>query len=248
MFETSLVRARAIGSGHRYRFLTLSVAVHTCAIAAVIAASVASTRLPTDAPRQMEIPILMRPVSLPPARGTPDAKPAPPKPQAVRRVPAAPAVVTAPQAIPDQVPVTAPADLTPASAVGDETSTGGAGRIGQPWGDPNSTSTDISGTATVTAPGPLRVVGDVRPPVVLHRVLPEYPRVAVFGRINGWVIVECVIDKTGHIRDARVLKSSFAAFEDPALDAVREWVFSPGTLHGEPVDTIFDLTVQFQVR
>ena len=94
----------------------------------------------------------------------------------------------------------------------------------------------------------MRIIGEVKAPVVIRRVLPEYPRVAVLGRINGWVIVECIIDKTGHIRDAKVLKSSFAAFERPALDAVQEWVFSPGTLHGQAVDTIFDLTVTFQVR
>ena len=70
----------------------------------------------------------------------------------------------------------------------------------------------------------------------------------MLGRVNGWVIVECIIDKTGHIRDARVIKSSFTPFEQPALDAVQQWVFSPGTLRGQPVDTIFDLTVAFQVR
>jgi TonB family protein len=62
------------------------------------------------------------------------------------------------------------------------------------------------------------------------------------------VIVECIIDKTGHIRDAHVVGSNFGAFERPALDAVQQWLFAPGTLHGEPVDTIFDLTVKFEVR
>ena len=86
----------------------------------------------------------------------------------------------------------------------------------------------------------------MKAPIVIHRVLPEYPRVAMIARKNGWVIVECIIDRSGHIRDQ--VGSSFAAFEQPALQAVQQWVFSPGTLRGAPVDTIFNLTVTFQLR
>ena len=32
------------------------------------------------------------------------------------------------------------------------------------------------------------------------------------------------------------------------IDAVRQWLFAPGTLNGQAVDTIFQLTVKFQVR
>jgi len=70
----------------------------------------------------------------------------------------------------------------------------------------------------------------------------------MMSRMSGSVTVECIIDKTGHIRDVRVVKSSFTAFDQPAVDAVQKWVFAPGTLHGQPVDTIFQLTVVFQVR
>jgi hypothetical protein len=45
-----------------------------------------------------------------------------------------------------------------------------------------------------------------------------------------------------------VATSSFGAFEQPAIDAVRQWVFAPGTLNGQAVDTIFELTVRFQVK
>jgi protein TonB len=83
--------------------------------------------------------------------------------------------------------------------------------------------------------------------VVIHRVNPLYPRMALTARMNGVVVVECVIDKTGVVRDARVLTSSSPMFNQSAIDAVEQWQFAPGTLYGNKIDTIFDLTVTFRV-
>ena len=75
MFETSVVHARAVAP--RYRLLTLSLAVHSCAIAAVVTATLISVKMPTNAPKLYETPILIPAVTLPPALGTPHPKPAP---------------------------------------------------------------------------------------------------------------------------------------------------------------------------
>lgn len=254
MFETSVVRSGAMRPRQHYRFLTLSLAVHSCAIAAVIATTLVSTRLPTEAPRQMELPPIIPVVPLTPALGKPDAPIAPvkrgtPPPAVKAQVTAPPA--SAPEVIPEATPVSTADTSTVTSTatststeIGDPNSTstvGSATTRGVPNGDPNSTSTELS--------APLRAgEGGVKAPIVLHRVLPDYPRVAVMGKINGWVIVECIIDKTGRVQNARLVRSSFAAFEQPALDAIQKWIFSPGTLRGEPVDTIFELTVTFQVH
>jgi hypothetical protein len=32
------------------------------------------------------------------------------------------------------------------------------------------------------------------------------------------------------------------------LDALQQWTFAPGTLHGQPVDTYFELTITFTTR
>ena len=90
-------------------------------------------------------------------------------------------------------------------------------------------------------------MGDVKAPVVIKRVSPPYPPLAVRAHMNGFVIVECIIDRTGAIRDAKVVKSSSMMFDQAALDAVQQWQFAPGTLHGQAVDTIFDLTVTFTI-
>jgi len=121
---------------------------------------------------------------------------------------------------------------------------------GVPWGDPHGISVDgppATDIIPVAPTAPVRITGDVKAPVVIHRVTPPYPRSAMAIHLNGSVIVECIIDKTGHVRDAQVLRSSSPLFNQSAIDAVLQWQFTPGSLHGTAVDTIFDLTVTFQV-
>ena len=235
MFETAVVRARA--GDRRFGFLSLSLAVHTAAVAAVIAASVASTSLPIDAPRQM-MPVYLAPaLTIPPALGTPDAAP---KPKPATAAPAAPLVVTAPSTIPSTlVPAAAPASEVPGTGSSETT-------VGVPWGTDRGIGTDAP--PAPDAAGPLAPGGNVKAPVVIRRVEPLFPRIALQAHMSGSVVLLCVIDKTGHIRDARLVTSTFGAFEQPAIDAVQQWLFAPGTLNGQAVDTIFELTVRFQVK
>jgi len=119
-----------------------------------------------------------------------------------------------------------------------------------PWGVPHGIGVDgppAADIVPVTPDVPIRVTGDVKAPVVIRRVTPLYPKPAVAIHLNGYTIVECIIDKTGRVRDAKVLRSSSPLFNQSAVDAVLQWQFAPGSLHGTAVDTIFDLTVTFQV-
>src|SRR5258705_6461527 len=104
MFETAVVRTHA--AHRRYSWLTLSLAAHTALLAAVLAASIATVRLPDQAPRLMVsfIPTIDPP---PPALRTPNPTPAPPPPRAstvaAPSVQVAPILVTAPTVIPDTI-------------------------------------------------------------------------------------------------------------------------------------------------
>jgi len=237
MFETAVVRARA--GDRRYGFLSLSLAVHTAAVAAVIATSVASTSLPIEAPKQMMPVYLVPALTIPPALGTPDAA-ARPKPAPTTAAPAAPLVVTAPSTIPSTLAPAAP-PATEVTGTGSSETT-----VGVPWGSSTGIGTDAP--PAPDAAGPLVPGGAVKAPIVIRRVEPLYPRLALQARMNGSVVLQCVIDKTGHIRDVRVVTSTFGAFEQPAIDAVQQWLFAPGTLNGQAVDTIFELRVRFRVR
>ena len=96
--------------------------------------------------------------------------------------------------------------------------------------------------------GPLRVGGDVKAPVVIKRVEPLYPDTARKAKIAGVVIVEAIIDKDGNVDKAKVLKGLSMGLSEAAVEAVRKWKFKPGTMNGEPVDVIFDLTVNFTLQ
>lgn len=93
--------------------------------------------------------------------------------------------------------------------------------------------------------GPLRVGGDVKAPVVVQRVDPQYPEVARKSRVAGVVIIEAIIDKGGNVDHVRVIRGLPMGLSESAEAAVRRWKFRPGTLNGQPVDVIFNLTVVF---
>ena len=114
------------------------------------------------------------------------------------------------------------------------------------------TGTEGSGTGDSQAPveapsGPLRVGGNVKAPTVTNRVEPKYTEVARNARVAGVVIVEAVIDSNGNVDRVRVIKGLPMGLSEEAERAVRLWKFKPGTMNGQPVDVIFNLTVNFQL-
>jgi len=94
---------------------------------------------------------------------------------------------------------------------------------------------------------PMRVGGDVKAPVAIDRAEPGYTNAARKARIEGTVIVEAIISKSGRVEDVRVLKGLPAGLSNEAEEAVKKWRFKPGTLNGEPIATIFNLTVTFKL-
>jgi protein TonB len=104
----------------------------------------------------------------------------------------------------------------------------------------------LGGTGTGT--GPRRVGGNVKPPVVVYRVEPDYTEEARKSRLQGIVIIEAIIDTDGNVTQARILKGLAGGLDASALTAVKQWKFRPGTLDGEPVPVIFDLMVRFRLQ
>ncbi|HEY6139048.1 MAG TPA: energy transducer TonB [Thermoanaerobaculia bacterium] len=255
MFETSVVQGRAKAAARRPILLTVSITAHAAVVTAVVATSLATVSLPKRAPNQLTIPVFDH---LPPMEGNGGQQqqqkkiPAVTPPQTVKREtapPATPATPATPQVVPDHLVPMQTADSGPAGDPGPATGSDTPGTPGVPWGKPGGL--DIDGPpakADVAEPKIYTVTGDVKAPKVLRRVTPPYPEVARRIRMNGTVILECIIDQSGRVRDAKVLQSSFAAFEQPALDAIRQWEFAPGTLNGQPVNVQFNLTISFHLN
>jgi len=94
---------------------------------------------------------------------------------------------------------------------------------------------------------PLRVGGDVKAPVAIEKVEPVYTDEARKARISGIVIVEAIVGRDGLVKEAHVLKPLPFGLDQAAVDAVKQWIFKPGTLEGKPVDVIFNLTINFRL-
>jgi TonB family protein len=93
------------------------------------------------------------------------------------------------------------------------------------------------------------VGGAVKAPVALKRVEPLYPYAVRVYHVTGIVIMQCIIDKNGDVTDI-VVKRRLAAgtLTYAAMEAMRKWKFSPGTIDGQPVDVLFNLTINFKLR
>jgi TonB family protein len=92
-----------------------------------------------------------------------------------------------------------------------------------------------------------RVGGEIREPRKVKHVSPEYPRAARDARVQGVIILECVIAPEGHVSDIRVLRG-IPLLDKAAIDAVRQWVYTPTLLEGQPVPVIMTVTVNFRLK
>jgi len=158
-------------------------------------------------------------------------------------------------AAPAVAPLEAPPGLAPESdlpAVGP----------GAPSFEPGSGSGEIptgigGGELALAPPPPPPALPDVRTPVrvggVVERprkivdVAPVYPPVAIQAQIAGAVILEAVIAEDGTVRDLKVLRGK-PLLDQAAIDAVRQWRFTPTRLGGVPVSVVMSVTVNFALR
>ena len=93
----------------------------------------------------------------------------------------------------------------------------------------------------------MRVGGVIRSPQKTRHVAPEYPAIARSARVSGIVILEAVLGEDGSVRDVKVLRSK-PLLDGAAIDAVRQWRFTPTLLNGVPVPVIMTITVAFNLH
>jgi periplasmic protein TonB len=96
-------------------------------------------------------------------------------------------------------------------------------------------------------PPPVRVGGAIRAPQKVNDALPIYPPLAQSARVQGIVIIEATIGADGQVVNARVLRS-VPLLDQAAVDAVRQWRYTPTLLNGVPVPVIMTVTVTFTLR
>jgi periplasmic protein TonB len=96
------------------------------------------------------------------------------------------------------------------------------------------------------APGLLHVSTGVSQGMLLAPIRPVYPVIAKAAGVQGTVVVEAVISRTGTIESLHVV-SGPAMLQNAALDAIREARYRPYRLNGEPTAVETTITVIFRL-
>jgi protein TonB len=75
-------------------------------------------------------------------------------------------------------------------------------------------------------------------------VRPTYPEIARLAHVEGTVVLEAIVNPAGRVDHLRVV-ASVPLLDAAALDAVRQWRYTPSVLNGQPVAVLMTVTVRF---
>ncbi|HMC30380.1 MAG TPA: energy transducer TonB [Candidatus Angelobacter sp.] len=176
----------------------------------------------------------------------PPPPPAAPKIEHVQRVSEiVDGALRAPTKIPKQVKMIQEDETPPPS-------TGVTGGVvgGVPGGSTGGVIGGIIGSAApppkVATPQKLRVSSGVVEGLKLNAPNPTYPQMARIAHIQGDVVLQATISKTGTVENLRAVQGHPILIQ-AALDAVRQWKYKPYILNGEPVEVETTIKVQFHM-
>jgi TonB family protein len=90
----------------------------------------------------------------------------------------------------------------------------------------------------------IRVGGNVQSAKLVDKTTPPYPPDAKAARIQGTVILNVRIAQDGTVAEAELV-SGHPLLAPAALDAVKQWVYAPTLLNGNPVEVLTQVNVNF---
>lgn len=222
--------------------LAISMAVHMALVASVV---IPALFVIEDLPELPTTMVFAAPASVAPPPPPPPPSPVPVKPQPARQ---------ASPVRPDAAPIEAPAAITPESGF-ERADPGVPGGIegGMPGGVPGGI---VGGIAEMPLPPPpapapvprkpVRVGGDIKEPAVVVRVPPTYPDIAARAQIHGLVILEALVDEQGVVQAVKVLRS-VKFLDQSAIDALKQWRYTPLTVNGEALPFVLTVSLNFRL-
>lgn len=181
----------------------------------------------------------------------PPGLPAQPPPQQARRPPQQQtsefqnAMLLQPNRIPDHIADIHESAVPPSPGPYIPNSTGGAGS-GSPFMNPL-----LASNMRVGAPPPMNI--QTRPTPVskgviegllISRVTPVYPKIAILAHQQGTVLLHAIIGRDGTIQNLQAI-SGPPLLVKAALEAVERWRYRPYLLNNEPVEVETQITVNF---
>ena len=185
---------------------------------------------------------------LPPVRPEPEPKPVepppPPVPAPVAPQVAAP-VATLPADARDRTGVAA--DAPDSRSQGPGAGSGAGSGTGTGMGE--GTGSGIGpGSGGGTGGGPYRPGTGITPPAIVHEVKPDYTDEGRRRHIEGDVVLEIIVRSDGSVGNVKLVQGLGAGLDQRAMDAVRQWRFSPAKRYGVPVDVIVEVAMEFKLR
>ena len=121
---------------------------------------------------------------------------------------------------------------------------------GVPGGSANGVIGGIIGSAApppkVATPQKLRISTGVAEGLKVHDVTPTYPQMARIAHIQGDVLLQATISKTGVIENLRAVQGHPILIQ-AAMDAVKQWKYKPYILNGDAVEVETTIRVQFHM-
>ncbi|HEV2444959.1 MAG TPA: TonB family protein [Candidatus Sulfopaludibacter sp.] len=104
--------------------------------------------------------------------------------------------------------------------------------------------TNSSAPSFTAPPGTIRVGGNMQQAKLVSQGRPVYPPLAKQARIQGTVTLNALIGPDGHIQNLAVVHGH-PLLVQAALDAVKDWVYEPTLLNGQPVAVVTTIDVNF---
>jgi protein TonB len=254
MFETSVIQGVPRAAGGRVSLLTISILAHSAVIIGAVVVSIATVDFPKFAPDEFAQAPFILPIVIPPPLGVLNGgavrPPEPVKPAAAPPLPQT-NQITAPSTVPETVTPAAAASTAASTSTGEPGATS-TEPLGVPWGTKDSVG-ELDAPPSIVATQPVAdkiyEAYEVKSPVALFKPAPPYPHSLIKTRLRATVVVRCIIDKNGHVRNPQVIvPATMAPFNDSVVTTVQRWRFTPGALGGEAVETYLNLTVNFAVN
>ena len=91
---------------------------------------------------------------------------------------------------------------------------------------------------------PIPVSSGVQAARLIRQVTSAYPALARQARISGTVRLAAIIGRDGSIQNLQV-SSGHPLLTPAAVEAVKQWLYQPTLLNGEPVEVITQIDVNF---
>jgi protein TonB len=119
--------------------------------------------------------------------------------------------------------------------------------IGDHVGNPSNTATPGSVGGFDPDPPMDKYVYVETLPDLVKQVTPEYPSIARQAGMSGKVLLALQVGTDGRVRRVQILESS-VMFDSAAVQAARQWVYTPATSDGHPVVVWVRQAVSFVLR